>query len=467
MRSIRRPARAIRFVGAAALAASVSAACDDGGVVDPNALPEVASAVAVDTAGPLFRSLRVELDAAAAIEVFYEPIDGGETFRMRSDSAALSHDILMPHLLADTTYRWAVRARDEAGRVGAIERGTFTTGPLPAELAQLQYTVEGEATFPLLVIRLTPPGTGFSGEVAMDPQGRIVWMAPEVGLTPTAIPGSHDMVFISNDRDGLVRMSPRGEIVAFLSRDAGAFGRIHHDIAVTDSRHVLFLTKEEQMVGDTLVGGDGIWEWDMETGETRQMWSAFDALDWNADRGPNSDVDDWLHTNSISIGPRGNVVLSFHALNQIASIAPDWGSFEWRLGGTNATIAVSPDDQFVSQHCAFELEDGHVLMFDNRGGGGPTESYTRGLELRMQGDTAVRVWEYAADPPLTATKWGSDYPLASGHRLIGFSVSPYTIDEVDASGQRVWRLSGADLTVGFRAVPWPDIAGEVRVEGMP
>ena len=54
---------------------------------------------------------------------------------------------------------------------------------------------------------------------------------------------------------------------------------------------------------------------------------------------------EWLHGNSLSIGPRGNIMLSFHYLNQVISIATDWKIVEWRLGGVRPTITVPPDQQ--------------------------------------------------------------------------------------------------------------------------
>ena len=48
---------------------------------------------------------------------------------------------------------------------------------------------------------------------------------------------------------------------------------------------------------------------------------------------------EWMHANSLSIGPRGNVLVSSHYLNQVLSLSPDWRRIEWRLGGPRATIA--------------------------------------------------------------------------------------------------------------------------------
>lgn len=453
-----------RWSLAAALCVGLGACDEASTIAPPEGLPDVSDVAVVNTAGPIFRSLHVELDRAGEVEVFYEPIDGGRTFRMRSDSAALTHDLLLPRLLADTTYRFAVRTRGETATSDSIVRGSFTTGPLPADLADLDYEVEGTGTFPLLMFGQA--AGGFDGEVAMEPDGRIVWYVPERGTAPTPIPGSHDIAMISNARDGIVRIAPDGRVVAFLPRDGGDYGGIHHDIAAVDDERILFIARDTQTIRDTTVTGEAIWEWNTATGSVEKRWSAFDHLDWATDRDSPPQPGDWLHANSLSIGPRGNVVMSLYRLNQVISISPDYQSIEWRLGGVNATVRVSEEDQFEHQHCAFELEDGSVLLFDNGGGGEGEESWSRGLGFRIEGDTAALAFEYA-DPPRRADIWGANYGLENGHRVVTFSAAPFTVDEVDAEGERVWRLTGPDLTVSFRAVPWPDIAGEVRVDAMP
>ena len=56
---------------------------------------------------------------------------------------------------------------------------------------------------------------------------------------------------------------------------------------------------------------------------------------------PDGDVTNWTHLNSVSIGPRGNVVLSFRARNQVVSLSADLRAVEWQLHG--------PDSDFESR----------------------------------------------------------------------------------------------------------------------
>jgi len=453
-------------------------ACDDDPLVPPgDGIPDVQSVAVVDTAGPIFRSLAVELDGVGDVEVFYEPIDGGRTLRVRSFGRT-SHDVLMPRLMADTTYGYAVRA--SLGGIASMDvrRGTFTTASLPADLAGIDFSVEGEATFPLVMLNHSVPG-GFSGVIGIDTDGFIAWYTDAFGTggAATPIPGSPDMLFIARAIDAIVRVSPRGDVVAQLDFADVPGGGVHHDLAALDGNRVAFIAHDRRPVRDTLVSGEAVWVWDTETDAVNRVWSSWDHFDYDSDRGSRTTADDWLHANALSVGPRGNLIMSLHWLNQVISISADYQSIEWRLGGVNHTIGVSAADRFNGQHSAFELPGERVILFDNNYEGASAGGHSRGLELQMSGDTAWVVWEYVADPPIMSQIWSGIYALPNGHRVVSFPIPavvqpaggapPMTVDEVDETGVRVWRLTGPDLTASFRGVPWTALAGEVEVPAMP
>ena len=148
---------------------------------------------------------------------------------------------------------------------------------------------------------------------------------------------------------GLLEVTPAGSVVAQIPQEADD-RTIHHDVTAVSDGTVLFLANDRQLVGDTMVAGEAVWEWNPETGAETKLWSSFDHLSPIDDRGPRYRSGDWLHANSLSVGPRDNVLISLQALNQIISISPDYQSTEWRLGGTNATIQVPEEDRFSGQH---------------------------------------------------------------------------------------------------------------------
>jgi hypothetical protein len=465
--------RAFRYAFGAAL---VFSACDDDPArPDENALPAVAGATIVDTAGSIFRSITVSLNEPARVEVFYTPVAGGRVFRMSSDSLALTHELLLPRLRASTDYAFAVRTYSETLTSDSIFRGTFATDPLPVELAAFNYTIEGTATFPLVMFPFRSTTTGWAGQVALESDGTIVWYMTSVGGTLVAapVPGTHDMVFIENGfpndggRNGIVRASPDRQVAGLLERGSGEFGQIHHDMVAVDDERVFFLAFETRTIRDTVVTGEAIWEWNTTTDAVVKKWSSFEALNWDTDRLPGTSPNAWLHANSITIGPRGNIVVSFRTQNQVISIAPDFQSLEWRVGGPGATVALAPEDAFVSQHSASEIANGRLLLFDNRGAGAFND-HSRALELQIQADTAFSVWDYDPAPPISAPLRGGVYRLPNGNTFTVFTAFPFEIHETTPTGERIWSMTGDEtFTAVFRAAPWTDIAGEVAVDAMP
>ena len=457
--------------------ALVAGGCDD----DPSGpdplvpLPDVASVVVVDTAGSIFRSLEVELDDSAAVEVFYTPVDGGTIFRMRADSLRTSHSILLPRLRAETDYVYAVRAYDATRAADSIFHGAFTTDALPPELTQFDYSVSGTSTFPMLMVPFRSTTLGWAGQVAIESDGTIVWYIESSGGTLVAapVPGTHDMVFIENGfpndggRNGIVRVTPDAEVIALLEREGGAFGQIHHDMTAVDDERVLFLAYDTMTVRDTVVNGEAVWEWNTVTGEVTKKWSSWDFFDWDLDRAPGSSPQGFLHANSISIGPRGNVVVSSRSLDQVFSIAPDFQSLEWRVGGINATHPTSEADRFIGQHSAWELPGNRLLLFDNRGGG-PANDRSRALELEIGQDSAWMAWEYVSEPPLSSPLRGGVYRLPNGNTVTVYSSTPFHVHETTPAGALVWSMTGdVAFTNTFRVTPWQNIAGEVEVDAMP
>ena len=166
--------------------------------------PTVMAVAVVDSSGPIFRSLNVELD-----------VDGGE-----------------------------VRAIDSFGVLGPAQDGQFQTGMLPPDLVDFQFQVAGSATFPLLMLSSRAGPT--SHTIMIDSDGYIVWYRPDnAGLSGFSRLSNGDFVF--NTRGKLEVVTPANKVVAALDGLEGAAraGRdefnIHHDVITTPSNTVLFL----------------------------------------------------------------------------------------------------------------------------------------------------------------------------------------------------------------------------------
>ena len=240
--------------------------------------------------------------------------------------------------------------------------------------------------------------------------------------------------------------------------------------------------------------GDTIGIWDQATGESEIVWNIFDFIS-PADRTvPDSNrtlpgnpvwggcdrdrtVQDWSHANSAVVAPDGSVLVSLGHLDQIVSIAPDFQSIRWRLGGPGSDFTFpQPADKFYHQHTVVPLSDGNVILFDN-GNFRPGEEggqYSRALELSldMKTMTASKVWEFPDQPSLYSQCCSSANRLDNGNTLILFGSSvgdiccrPFIIVEVDPEGVVVWEVvhKSPGKRNQYRIYPSDSIMGEVRI----
>lgn len=227
----------------------------------------------------------------------------------------------------------------------------------------------------------------------------------------------------------------------------------------------------------------------------REVWNIFDHLDPALYRTPSSDIDegymwrgcsgeepsqDWSHGNSVKPAPDGSWIVSLRHLNEVLSLAPDFSSINWRLGGPGSDFTFAdPSDQFYHQHTAWQLPNGNVLLFDN-GNTRPEEEggeYSRALELEldMKTMTATKVWEYRHTPDLFAECCSSVDRLDNGNTLVVFMerldsdpcCRRFTIVEADPSGHAVWtaEISAPGKMIQYRGYPAATILGEMPLLG--
>ena len=436
----------------------VAAACSD--ITEP--APAIVM-VSLAAPSPLVRALTVELDRPGAVTVTYGDGSGSELEIERSEPSK-EHRILVARLLPSSEYSF--RVLSDADQYS----GSFSTDSLPANLAAIDFDATGTPSYPLTLVELHPfpPATkpdAFRGVVIIDGEGRVVWYFRGAVFGVTRRPNGN-FVFVDLEL-GLLEVTPAGSVVALLPQEPD--GRaVHHDVTTLSDGTVLFLAQDRQLVNDTSVAGEAVWNWNPDTGAETKLWSSFDHLSPIDDRGPRGfNPDDWLHANSLSVGPRGNVLVSLHALNQVISISPGYQSLEWRLGGVNATIQLPDGDRFSGQHTAVEVEQGRVLMFDN--GLERETPYSRALEVELTDASARNVWEFRPPTDNWSRAISSARRLSNGNTLIGFGMSqgigdssgPIEVYEVTPTGEIVWRtvISG-DVELMYRATALADIVGE-------
>ena len=427
--------------------------------------PAPVRAVTVDSsAGPIFRSLRVIVAAPESVQVEYWTAGAPRLKVTAYDSGGAS--IFLPRLRPNATYAYQVSAVGAGGVLGPLYADSLTTDSLPASLAGYRFRVQGAASFPLAMLELTG---AFAGWAVVDSSGQVVWY--KQGCTPEGFARRANGDFVLLDTcTGLYEVAPDGHVVDSLPNAHN----VNHDVIVTAQNTLLFIGADSQMVNDTTWTGSAIWEWSPELGTVTERWSSFDALSPTTDRGPASSPSDWLHANSLAIGPRGNVVVSFLYLGQVISLSPDLSRVEWRLGGANSSFAVDSDAQTYGQHTAAEISPGHVLVFDNLTYDSLAAThYSRGLEIVLDtvAHTAHKVWEFRPQPDDWAPYVGSDRLLPDGDFLVSFGLAngiagsggPIAAYEVTPAGAVVWRLEVDGPYANYRTTPLTAVGNEVVV----
>lgn len=420
-------------------------------------LPSGVLSVSVDSStGPIIRVATITLERAAPVAVTYGA-PGTPVLRFTADSQSAVYRIVLPRLRADSKYRLQVGIPEDGG----VHETTFGTAPLPPELAKIRLEVTGQPTQPVAFIEIAgAPAGEFTGLLIVE-QGQIVgYIYVPVALFGMTRRTNGDLVVLHSVA-GLVSQRLDGSVAHQLpqSGPGTAYGRIHHDLIATPSNTILFIANDTAKVDGVLVTGEALWEWNPEAGTVAKRWSAFDHLDFRTERGREgnrSTVGNWLHGNGIQYGPRGNVVMSLRNISQVISIAPNFQTVEWKLGGANPTLALPDADRFYGQHYVSESALNRLLVYDN-GFNRPgcidppaAPCYTRAVEYAIDpaAKTATKVWEYRHSPDLFAALVGSAQRLPNGNTVVLFGMSmqsqssgPITAVEVDQVGVVRWRLS--------------------------
>jgi len=458
---------------------------------DPDA-PRIKNVrVAMRPDNALIFNFTIALERPARVWVEYQRADGMDRLQTASTQEGVLHELPVMRLRADMDYCYQVFARTggSGGPLSAAVAGVFRTGPLPPGLADASFRREfGAPSYDLTLLDIN--NDEFTGYVIIDRNAAIVWYYD----TPDSIAGpifqkpDYHLLYIERDL-GLREITPAGDPVNRFDdcpwRTPDPPYGFHHDLVPGPDNTVLFLAREVHDAGPPygLQVSDTIAAWYQETGDSRVLLDLYDFIPVT-DRTSSSDTSsgwrgcpeqegprNWTHTNSLSRGPRGNAVISIRHLNQVVSIAPDFKSLEWRLGGPGSDFTFpDPRDQFYHQHSAKLLPNGHLLLFDNGNTRPAAEGglYSRALELALDVERrqARKVWEYRFRPDLFAECCGNVTRLDNGNTVMVFGRDLvnhiFTLVEADPRGETVSvvRIASRGQTNQYRAYPLASINGE-------
>ncbi len=234
---------------------------------------------------------------------------------------------------------------------------------------------------------------------------------------------------------GMVRLDPSGALRWAVHNGA------HHDVDVGPDGTIYVLTRRarivEQVHPTEPILEDSV---DVLTPEGRllERISILDAVRSSADTGLLSGspaTGDIFHANSLRVldgrlAPRfpqfaqGNFLISLRNRDAIVVVAPRSGRVVWTMRGLT-----------LQQHDATLLDDGTLLVFDNR----DETSGSRVIEV----DAVTRriLWQYprSAAPGLFSDRFGTAQRLENGNTLMTFSELGVAL-EVTPDQRIVWRF---------------------------
>ena len=424
----------------------------------------------------LIAEVELSLSRAGQAFVEYENPRAGK-FRTAPSESGAKHRISVARLRAETTYSYAIWVQDAGGKARVAQRGEFRTGPLPQDLATMHMRASGRSSQPLILTRYTRIGH-HDYIVFLDEAGEIVWyhVHDRVGGFAESAPGaieqkSNGNLIHINSWCCITEITPLGEVVRQLVAGDEA-GIPHHDFVLLDDGRILYPSEEETVFDDSASGGEAetsalaetLRIWDPESGRVEQVWDSRDFWDiesadqWNI-RKVHRRALCWMHINSVSLGLRGNFILSSRHRQQILSVSADFQTIEWQLGGPGSSYRFpNPSDRFYAQHDATQLPNGNILLFDNgrRRPAPEGGEYSRAIEFRLDDErrSAVKAWEFRADPDIYSPRVSGAARLGNGNTLISFGNRekmhgqhdlPVAVLEVDPQGNERFRVEALQL----------------------
>jgi hypothetical protein len=413
--------------------------------------PVISRAIAVaDPANALRAFAHGVVDGADSVVVRY----GTGSTRDGTSAATVptGDSIVAPILGLEPTRRYEAQlvAHNRCG-TSASDVLAFETGALPLDLPR--YTAEGTDPSPGYVVF----GAGSYGLV-IDNAGRVVWyhrFAQGLGLNFQAQPNGRYVArppTAAGVAGSWVEIAPTGALTRTLGCSGGLQPRMHDMIAQPDGGYWLLCDEVRTMdlsaqgaSSEARVSGTGV-QHRSASGDVLFAWSPFDHFDVQlsildpADR--NAAVINWTHGNALDLDADGNLVVSFRNLSEVTKIDTRTGAVVWRMGGVHNQFTfdgVVERTVFTRQHGVRALGGGQLLLLDNLGQslGSRAERYVID-ESRWSarlGDT------YASAAGLVAEVGGTTQALPGGRTFVSYG-SGGGVEEYDADGRVVWRLSG-------------------------
>jgi Arylsulfotransferase (ASST) len=204
-------------------------------------------------------------------------------------------------------------------------------------------------------------------------------------------------------------------------------------------------------------------ELDVDTGAVKFEWHSLDHVPLTESLQANHEPAlhatkkrplDYIHVNSVSDAPGGNILISGRNTSAIYLLARD-GQIIWRLGGKRSDFGPPKAVFFRFQHNARLHDDGTLTLFDN-GGIPKLEPFSRALVLKLDASThrATVVKTFVHPQKIASPFEGNFEMLADGGAFVGWG-GVRKVTEFSPSGKVRFeaKLPYGDTYRGYR-LPW-------------
>jgi len=487
--------------------------------------PEIAAVATVTVVGP--GNVAATANSQVALYTIAPPVAAGVTIQFGLDTTyglttstqpaaggAAPLGTFVAGMKANTLYHMrASLLMPDGSTLNDLDQ-TFSTGALPANLAQITATTtSGMTPQPGLEMLDLVLGTSGPPVVVTDLSGNVVWTYSPGGSTADLVqpvkplPNGHFLVVTAPLETDVPAQLPAGTIDVTREIDlSGATIReisidtlndrlaaagfsyqaeyMHHDVAILPNGHWIMIVasvQPETEDGTTSnVTGDALIDLDSNL-QPVWVWNTFDHMDVN--RHPAS-ITDWTHANAILYSPGdGNLVLSMR--NQSWIIKIDYnngagaGDIIWHLGYQGDFTLVGgtdPTDWFSGQHApAFTtpatagtfgmtvFDDGDFRTYPTgttcADTGAPTCPYTTAQVLTINESAMTATLDFLDITPAYTFFGGNEEVLGNGNVEFDLcntlaTASQASVYEVTPTSpaQTVWQLNvvGSDAYRAFR-----------------
>ncbi|MCX4092696.1 arylsulfotransferase family protein [Nocardia sp. alder85J] len=241
-----------------------------------------------------------------------------------------------------------------------------------------------------------------------------------------------------------------GHVIRTLTPGDGLDADVH-EFRLTPDGRALITSYRRQTADLTAIGGpangtmlDAIASVvDVATGRVLFRWSAAEHVPLADTTEPDTlsgggDYDPY-HMNSISLDPRGNLLISLRNTSAVYDVDIRSGAIDWQLGGKHSTLDLGPGIEFAYQHDAEFADADTVRLFDNNSSGSHTlgHSSVEWIRVDPREHRATLVRNQPHPDGLVAFAMGDAQGLDNGDTFVGWGMAPH-ISEFSPAGDLVY-----------------------------